>query len=89
MWCVTRKDLETLEAQVLEALLNGDIPNSDDPRYHNPDHDDPQFGPSVHAVMTHFIKPQIPKGSSWALERNPAGKDCEVFATHGWDEGFF
>lgn len=88
-WCITKTDLDFFQAEVMREWKAGRIP--DDPDYPNPTHDDDNYGPSVHQVNKHYIKPTTlaAGGMSWALMRNREGHECDVFATHCWSEGIF
>jgi len=88
-WCITRSDLDAFELDVLELWSKGGIPEN--PYHPNARHCDPNFGPNIHEVNEHYIKPCTlgAGGMSWALMRNPKGLKCDVFVTHCWMEGVF
>jgi len=88
-WCIDRADLDFLETAVRGLWSEGKIPN--DPQHPNPDHDNPQIGPSILQVVTHYLIPgeRANSGVSWALQRHPYGLKCDVFVTHCWAEGVF
>ena len=71
-WCITRKDLDEFEEQVVEAHQKGELPQN--PDHHDPNHDDPQIGPNMHNVVQHVVKTQTTRaGVSWALMKNRGG----------------
>ena len=49
------------------------------------------YGPSIYTVNEQYIKPitRFHGKMSWALMRNPAGLDCDMFISHAWLEGIF
>jgi len=87
-WCVNRRDLRQLRAEVAEAIQDGRIvPTEKDPF----DPKDRTIGPSIYTVNDQYIKPITldAGGQSWALMQHPEGLPCEVFVTHAWQEGVF
>eukprot|EP00435_Cladocopium_sp_Y103_P042067 s2161_g11.t1 len=52
---------------------------------------DEVYGPSIYTVNEQYIKPitRFHGKMSWALMRNPAGLECDMFISHAWLEGIF
>ncbi|CAK0881830.1 unnamed protein product [Prorocentrum cordatum] len=87
-WCVTKADLKQLRRLVWRAVQEHRIvPTEYDPF----DASDDRIGPSVYTVNEQYIKPvTLAAGkASWALMRHPEGLPCQLFVTHGWEEGVF
>ncbi|CAE7223651.1 unnamed protein product, partial [Symbiodinium natans] len=88
-WCVTRKDLKFLRADVKRAIEENRIL----PPGNGLDDflEDLQNGPNVYTVTAQYIKPVTARAGkmSWALMRNPGGLDCHLFISHAWQEGIF
>lgn len=96
-WAVNRQDIAEFEALVREAQAKGEIP--EDLKFPNPGHHDPQFGPSIHLINQHVIKPKTAEAGymSWALMKHPTGlrnrrdggEHDLMFVTHNWKEGVY
>ncbi|CAK0888635.1 unnamed protein product [Prorocentrum cordatum] len=87
-WCVTKADLRQLRRLVWHAVQEHRIiPTESDPF----DASDDRIGPSMHTVNSQFIRPvTLSAGKvSWALMLHPEGLPCDLFITHGWEEGVF
>ncbi|CAL1151876.1 unnamed protein product [Cladocopium goreaui] len=89
-WCVTWADLKYLRKSVKSAIRKEVIQPPEDGR------DDflmvdEVYGPSIYTVNEQYIKPitHFHGKMSWALMRNPAGLDCDMFISHAWLEGIF
>lgn len=89
-WCVTWADLKYLRKSVKSAIRKEVIQPPADGR------DDflmvdEVYGPSIYTVNEQYIKPitHFHGKMSWALMRNPAGLDCDMFISHAWLEGIF
>ena len=87
-WCVTRADLIDFREQCLAAVQEGRVlPTERDPF----DPADEVFGPSIHTITDQLIKPTSAAHGdvSWALMQHAEGLPCDLFVTHGWQEGVF
>ncbi|CAK0846071.1 unnamed protein product [Prorocentrum cordatum] len=87
-WCVTRTDLEQFRRLVRRACLDGRIrPTKADPF----DPTENVIGPCIHIIVDQYIKPVTARAGnpSWALMLHPDGLACDLFVTHGWQEGIF
>jgi len=87
-WCVTKADLQQFRRLVWHAVQEHRItPTESDPF----DASDDRIGPTMHTVNGQFIRPvTLSAGKvSWALMLHPEGLPCDLFITHGWEEGVF
>merc|ERR1712176_1586090 len=50
-----------------------------------------EIGPNIPTVNSQFIQPvtRAAGNVSWALMLHPNGLTCDLFVTHGWDEGVY
>lgn len=87
LWCVTKEDVEEFVRVCRMAQAANKIPND----YEDPNHDNPDIGPNIHAVVKYVIAPITAAfgGMSWSLMRRPGGTHCRAFATHSWREGVY
>lgn len=55
------------------------------------DVNDKVCGPSMYTVVEQYIKPLTMRAGnmSWALLRNPEGRQCDFFVSHSWAEGAY
>eukprot|EP00927_Polykrikos_kofoidii_P006071 TRINITY_DN12452_c0_g1_i3.p1 TRINITY_DN12452_c0_g1~~TRINITY_DN12452_c0_g1_i3.p1 ORF type:complete len:323 (-),score=36.25 TRINITY_DN12452_c0_g1_i3:49-1017(-) len=93
MWCVSERDFDDFVRRVRRAHKSGKIKNDFDPvtGQQNELHDDPNYGPNMHAVNKYVIIPRTRRkgGMSWALMKNRRGHPISFFVTHAWKEGVY
>jgi len=87
-WCVTQEDLQQFSRLVMKLVVAGQIVPTDLDGF---DIGDPAIGPCIHTVNQQLIRPFTDRAGrmSWALMLHPDGLECDLFVTHGWDEGMY
>jgi len=87
-WCVSRADLLQFRKMVEEAIASGDVKPTDRDKF---DPKDDRIGPMIYTVNQQLIMPvtAVAGNVSWALMLHPEGVICDLFVTHGWQEGVF
>jgi len=96
-WGITKRQVVQFGKDLREAVGEGHVRNTmppSAPPYPNDRFE--MYGPNMHQVNVMFIKPSTGPNArtvpfaSYALQCNPtAGRSCDLFISHVWDEGCF